>query len=255
MNWMKRFLTAFLITIIVGLNAYATNYVSFRGGFYFQYPDDWVQVPYLTADMFLARRVSSLNDLKYEAVFAPKSSNPFFATDYLIVVLDSVEWMYPYIIDSVVEEMEKSFKENQEFYQIEELPSNMRSGKPEYNKEAGTITVVNEILSGDKVTMRNLTVKKIYDKGVVNFYFYGPDSIFDKSRQVFDSIVNSFSLENVEAAIPKGDVQAADQEENGFDKRTMLIPVGAALIILLVLLIRLKKASKNKKSLEENQDN
>ena len=254
MNLTKKFSAALVVTVILGTNVFAANYVSFRGGFYFQYPDEWVQVPYLTADMFLAQRVSSVNDLRYEAVFAPKSSNPFFATDYLIVVLDSVEWMFPYMIDSVIEEMQKSFKENQEFYQIEELPSNMRSGKPEYDKASQTISVVNEILSGDKVTMRNLTAKKIYDKGVVNFYFYSPDSLFEKSRQVFDGIVNSFSLENVEAAIPKEVGQLSGQKEESINKRSMLVPIGAAVIILLVLLIRLKKAAK-KKSLEEGQEN
>lgn len=254
MNLTKKFSAALVLTVILGTNVFAANYVSFRGGFYFQYPDEWVQVPYLTADMFLAQRVSSVNDLRYEAVFAPKSSNPFFATDYLIVVLDSVEWMFPYMIDSVIEEMQKSFKENQEFYQIEELPSNMRSGKPEYDKASQTISVVNEILSGDKVTMRNLTAKKIYDKGVVNFYFYSPDSLFEKSRQVFDGIVNSFSLENIEAAIPKEEGQVSGQTKESIDQRTMWIPIGAAVIILLVLLIRLKKAPK-KKSLEEVQEN
>ena len=238
--------------IIMGVNANAANYVCFRGGFYIQYPDDWLQVPYLTADMFLSRAAADQSAFNYEAVFAPKSSSPFFASDYLILALDSVEWFYDYQIDSVVDEMNKSFGENIEFFRIEELPSDFRSNQPVYDKNKKVISVVNDILSGDKVVRKNLTVKKFYDKGVANFYFYSPDSLFERSRAVFDGIVNSFSTENIQRAIPKEEGKIGDGKSDSLDKRNMLIPGGVGFIILVILLIRLRKAAKAKKQMENS---
>jgi len=250
----KKMVLLFLLatTIMMAGSVYAATYVCFRGSFYIQYPDDWLQVPYLTADMFLSRTATDQSALNYEAVFAPKTSSPFFATDYLILTLDSMEWLYDYQIDSVVEEMNKSFGENIEFFRIEELPSDFRSNQPVYDKNKKVISVVNDILSGDKVVRKNLTVKKFYDKGVANFYFYSPDSLFERSRSVFDGIVSSFSTENIQQAIPKEEGKVGDGKSDSLDKRKMLIPGGVGFIILVILLIRLRKAAKAKKQMENS---
>src|SRR5574341_1927071 len=147
----NKILMTLILALVLETGVNAANYVSYRGGFYIQYPDDWVQVPYLTADMFLARTAPDPTTLNYEAIFAPKSSEPFFATDYLILTLDSVEWMFPYMVDSVVDEMNKSFMENLEYYRIEELPSDLRTGRPVFDQNKKMISVVNDILAGDKI--------------------------------------------------------------------------------------------------------
>jgi len=90
-------------------------------------------------------------------------------------------------------------------------------------------------------------VKKFYDKGVANFYFYSPDSLYEQSQLVFEAIANSFSAENVEAAIPIEEGKIGNGGSNSFDKRNMLIPGGVAFIILIILLIRLKKGARAKR--------
>ncbi|MGH8014559.1 MAG: hypothetical protein ACREBV_00010 [Candidatus Zixiibacteriota bacterium] len=224
-----------------------STYESFKGGFYFIYPEDWVQIPYLTADLFLSRASGDPSSLDYEAVFAPKASSPFFQSDYLILTVDTVEWLYEYKIDSIVDEMEKSFGEDVKYFPAWDQPTDLKSYAPAYDKANRIISVVNNIVSGDRILKRNLTVKKFYDKGIANFYFYSPDTLFEKSRSTFVSMVNSFSTENVSEATPKESGKVIDTiARDELDFRKMLIPIGAAIIILFILLARIKKARKVK---------
>jgi len=249
MKIVNLFIRACLTSIVLLLagNVYGGTYVSFKGGYYFNYPDEWEQVPYLTADMFFRRTEIGAEALDYEAVFAPKTSSPFFQTEYLIITTDSLEWLYDYQIDSVVEDMERSFGEDITFRPSWDAPTDLKSNSPVYDKENRIITVVNDIYSANKIAKRNLMVKKFYDKGIANFYFYAPDSLFAERRPVFVSIVNSFSTENVSEAVPEeeGKVSSAAQKEE-LNYRNMLIPIGAAILIALILVIRLKRAKRLK---------
>ncbi len=238
-----------ILTALISGNAAASTYVSFKGKFYIEYPDDWLQVPYLTADVFLKKSGSDPSSLNYDAVFAPKSSSPFFANDYLMLTVDTLEWLYDFQIDSVVDEMSKTFGKEVQYFPSWDKPANLQSNTPVYDKKNKIITVINDIVAGGKVVKKNLMVKKFHDKGIANFYFYAPDSTFEKSKTIFQGIVNSFSTENVSQAIPKeaGKVSdPADRDKLNF--RQMLIPIGAAFIILLILLARLRKAKKRKQS-------
>jgi hypothetical protein len=228
--------------------AVAKTFVSFKGGFYFDYPEDWDQVPYLTADLFLSRSAQDQAALNYEAVFAPKSSSPFFATDYLILAVDTVEWLYDYQIDSVVEEMEKTFGEDMKYFPSWDQPTDLKSNSPVYDKSNRILTVTSDIVSGDRIVKKNLMVKKFYDKGIANFYFYSPDTLFEKSKVVFQEMVNSFSVENVAQAVPKEEGKVGGGESDELSFRKMLVPIGAALIILIVLLVRLRKSKRIKPS-------
>ncbi len=249
MKSIKRFVVGgfLILTLLISSNAAADTYVSFKGKFYIQYPEDWVQVPYLTADMFLSRSGSDPTALNYEAVFAPKSSSPFFAADYLILTVDTAEWLYDYQIDSVVDEMTKTFGKDMEYFPSWDQPTDLKSNTPVYDKSNKILTVISDVVAGDRIVKKNLMVKKFHDKGVANFYFYAPDSTFEQSKKVFQGIVNSFSTENVSQAVPKevGKV-SGDSNTNKISFRQMLIPIGAALLILIVLLIRLRKARAGK---------
>lgn len=237
------FLGLALFTFLISGNISADTYVSFKGKFYIQYPEDWLQVPYLTADMFLSRTGSDPTALNYEAVFAPKSSSPFFATDYLILTVDTLEWLYDYQIDSVVDEMTKTFGKDMEYFPSWDQPTDLKSNTPVYDKNNKILTVMSDVVAGDRIVKKNLMVKKFHDKGVANFYFYSPDSTFEQSKKDFQEIVNSFSTENVSQAVPREEGKiSGDAKSNEISFRQMLIPIGAALLVLIILLIRLKKA-------------
>lgn len=238
-----------VLTFLISGNATADTYVSFKGKFYIQYPEDWLQVPYLTADMFFSRKGSDPSALNYEAVFAPQSSSPFFATDYLILTVDTLEWLYDYQIDSVVDEMIKTFGKDMKYFPSWDQPTDLKSNTPVYDKNNKILTVINDVAAGDRIVKKNLMVKKFHDKGIANFYFYSPDSTFEQSKKVFQGIVNSFSTENVNQAVPKEEGKVSETtDKDRLNFRQMMIPIGAAFIILMILLARLRKAKTRKQS-------
>ncbi len=238
-----------VLTLLNSSDASTDTYVSFKGKFYIQYPEDWLQVPYLTADMFFSRSGTEPSALNYEAVFAPKSSSPFFATDYFILTVDTLEWLYDYQIDSVVDEMIKTFGKDMEYFPSWDHPTDLKSNTPVYDKNNKILTVINDVVAGDRIVKKNMMVKKFHDKGVANFYFYAPDSTFEKSKTIFQGIVNSFSTENVNQAVPKEEGQVSDPtDKDKLNFRQMLIPIGAAFIILLILLARIRKSKTKKQS-------
>ncbi len=238
-----------ILSVLSSGKAAAGTYVSFKGKFYIEYPEDWIQVPYLTADVFLKKSGSDPSSLNYDAVFAPKTSSPFFANDYLMLTVDTLEWLYDFQIDSIVDEMSKTFGKDMQYFPSWDQPTDLQSNSPIYDKKNKIITVINDIVSGDKVVKKNLMVKKFHNKGIANFYFYSPDSTFEKSKLVFQGMVNSFGTENVAQAIPKESGKVSGTEKDKLNFRQMLIPIGSALIILMILLARLRKA-KNKKQTE-----
>jgi len=236
-----------ILFALAGTQVQANNYVSFKGGFYITYPDDWLQVNYLTADMFLSRAGTDKSVLNYEAVFAPKTSSPFFQTDYLVLTVDSMEWLYDYQIDSVLEEMNKSFGEDIKYFPAWDSPTNLKSNEPVYDKKNRVFSVINEVISGDRLVKKNLLIKKFYDKGIANFYFYSPDSMFETSKNVFFGIVNSLKTENVQQALPKESSKVASTEPDKSKSYTNFwLPGGAGFIIIIILIIRLKKARRKK---------
>jgi hypothetical protein len=128
-------------------------------------------------------------------------------------------------------------------------PTDLKSNTPVYDKNNKILTVINDVVAGDKIVKKNLMVKKFHEKGIANFYFYAPDSTFEQSQKVFQGIVNSFSTENVNQAVPKEAGKVSDtNDKDKLDYRKMLIPIGAALMILIILLIRMRKSKTKKQS-------
>ena len=84
-----------ILLIVLGLFApvLAGTYESLNGKFHIDYPDDWGQIDYNTVDLFLRRAGANQAMYGYEAVFAPKASNPFFAGSYLMLTIEKRDSM------------------------------------------------------------------------------------------------------------------------------------------------------------------
>ena len=246
---MKTIIIALLLVALVSVgNNKAETYVSFNGGFYIQYPDDWTQVSYLTADVFLSRSSKDKSILNYEAVFAPKTSSPFFANDYLILTIETMDWLYEYREDSIVEEMKQGFGEGIEYFPSWDKPGDVKTNQPVYDQEHRILSVVNDIVEGDKVVKKNMLVRRFYDKGVANFYFYSLDSVFEQSQTKFREIVKSFGTENVQQQLPQEKVKVASDvgSDRTIDIKTMLIAIGLAVVIVGAILFHMRAAAKRK---------
>lgn len=208
-----------------------STYVSLRGGFYFDYPDDWAQVDYLTVDYYLRALGADSSAFDYDAVFAAKKpGGRFHDHEYMILTVEPVGTLTRRQRDSIVAEL--------------------ADVNPQWNKQTNVVTVVNDDPASPKTTMLTM---KFYDKGLAQFYFFAPDSTFGAYRPVFDEMVASFSTENVSAMLPKEEVKLADpdriatgdeeaSEDESGESNLIWYATLAVIIILMIVIMRKKRA-------------
>lgn len=220
------------------------TYVSLKGDFYIAYPDDWAQVDYWLVDAYLLRNKMDTAVLDYEAAFAFKDAPHFFSGDYLILTVDTVGELKDWQIDSVLIELVRSFGRRVRHSPTADYLANLEPNLPNYDTLTKTVTILNEVAE-QQVLKKSLLMMKFYERGVATFYFYSPDSLFETSKYLFEQIVASLSTENVEDALPKEQLKVADledpegvhEDENKKSKKIYLY-IGAALVLLIVVLIR-----------------
>jgi len=234
-----------LIIIVAASSAAETQtYVSLKGGFYITYPDDWAQVDYWLVDAYLLRNKMDTAVLDYEAAFAFKDAPHFFSGDYLILTVDTVGELKDWQIDSVLIELVRSFGRKVRHSPTADYLANLEPNLPNYDTLTKTVTILNEVTE-QQVLKKSLLMMKFYERGVATFYFYSPDSLFETSKYLFEQIVASLSTENVEDVLPKEQLKVADledpegvhEDENKKSKKIYLY-IGAALVLLIVVLIR-----------------
>jgi hypothetical protein len=242
----KTIIWLLLLTIVaVASGAGETQtYVSLKGDFYIEYPDDWAQVDYWLVDAYLLRDKMDTAVLDYEAAFAFKDAPHFFSGDYLILTVDTVGELKDWQIDSVLIELVRSFGRRVRHSPTADYLANPEPNLSNYDTLTKTVTILNEVAE-QQILKKSLLMMKFYEQGVATFYFYSPDSLFETSKYLFEQIVASLSTENVEDALPKEQLKVADledpegvhEDENKKSKKIYLY-VGAALVLLIVVLIR-----------------
>ena len=243
----KTIIWLLLLTIVVASSGAAETqtYVSLKGGFYIEYPDDWAQVDYWLVDAYLLRNKMDTAVLDYEAAFAFKDAPHFFSSDYLILTVDTVGELKEWQIDSVLIELVRSFGRRVRHSPTADYLANPEPNLPNYDTLTKTVTILNEVAERQQVLKKNLLMIKFYERGIATFYFYSPDSLFETSKSLFEQIVTSFSTENVEDALPKEQLKVADledaegvNEDDNKKSKKIYLYIGAALVLLIVILIR-----------------
>lgn len=233
-------IVALIVMICVSAGS-ARNYVSLNGGFYISYPDDWIQIDYNTVDVYLTINDAGNPIFDYEAVFAPGDSRPFISGRYLILTIDTVGELDNVEIDSVLAEMELTFGKGIKYYPVGDMQSDLKSRAPEYDSDLKIVSVVSDIVLRGEIQKKLLMMTKFYNKGIALFYFYSPDSLFERSRSRFEEIVLSFSTEDITSAFPAEKVSLADidvAETSGNEKEgSSLLPFGVPFIALIVVLV------------------
>jgi hypothetical protein len=243
------FCAALVVVALTHSTEPAQRYVSLNGGFYFSYPDEWAQVDYWLVDNYLMTTFqklqldSTLDSLfdstifNYEAVFAQKDVPYFYSGEYLILTVDTVGKLKDWQIDSVLIELVEDIGHIVEYHRFSDFLADPKLDVPVYDTLDGMAALLTEV-PGDGLK-KSLTVMKFYDKGVATFYFYTPDSLFDASKERFERVLASFSID-MEKALPKEKVKIADLEDVGKKKsstKTFLF-FGVALVLILIIIVR-----------------
>ena len=238
---------ALLLAAVLAASSAADTqtYVSLRGGFYITYPDDWAQVDYWLVDAHLRRNMTDEAILDYDAAFAMKDAPYFYSGDYLILTVDTLGELSDKQIDSVLNELSRSFGAEVSYDPVADFLTDLPSNTLGYDPETRTVTILNEITEQQQLLKKNLLMMKFYNRGIATFYFYSPDSLFETSKSLFEQIVASFSTENVEEALPKEHLKVADLEDaegvygdESKKSKKVYLYIGAALVLLIVVLIR-----------------
>jgi len=249
LNKKKSVLILAALLSVLATAVYANTYVSLKGQFYVNYPDDWEQIDFNTVDLFLTRSGADEEMYNYDAVLAPSASSPFFATDYLIITVEKTGELTQKQIDSVLADYASSFRKGIAFKETDDFLADLKSNAPTYDADKKVMTVLNDIYQGQDIIKRNLILVKFYEHGLASFYFYSPDSLFESSRKVFEDVFASFSTENLEAVMPREEVKVADIETDAEGRikegsGNTVLYLALAVVVCLVLVgvfIRLRK--------------
>jgi hypothetical protein len=237
-RWIQ--LTAILGTLIaLPLFGHAQQYfVSYRGEFSIQYPDDWKQVEYNVVDAYLAARQVDASAFRYEAVLASADADPFYTGAYVIVTVDTRGGaMSDSQIDSTLNTLARQFGKGIKYSPVGDLLTNVQSETPGYDRAEKMVSIPNRITDRGEAFKRNLVIMKFYDKGIASFYCYAPDSVFDQHVDDFRSIATSLETENYRDKAPREEVRVADVDTEGGGLGVifwLLIAIAGMLILVVV---------------------
>lgn len=236
---LTRSLLTFVAILCIYMSSQAGIYVSYKGHFTITYPDNWEQIDYNTADLYLSSINAGNSALDYEAVFAPIGASPyFFSGAYLILNVDTLDGLTETLEDSIVREFTGSFGKNAKYFPVGDFLSNLKANAPTYDTARKILTVLNDVVLRDEIT-KNLIVRRLCEQSIATFYFYAPDSLFEQSTEIFHSIVESFSTDNIESALPRETVTVSDlddnDEEHGNSGRRVALWVTLGVVLLAVI--------------------
>jgi len=227
------------------------SYVSLIGKFYILYPADWYQVPYVEIDRYLASKKAGRPLFDYDVVLAPKGSEPFYTGSYLFLTLDTVGLLSNKQIDSVVNEQNRIYGEQVRYVPVGDFMANLKSNEPSFDKKNQIISVYNTIVQNEDTLKSLLFMKKFYEHGVANFYFYSPVEHFEKNLPLFQEIVKSLNTEDITARLPREKLKVADidTDESPSVKKddnssNIAVFIGVGIVFIMVIVRQMRKRKK-----------
>ena len=245
-NFKKNIVITLCLLLIFSVVS-AKNYVSLSGRFYVDIPEEWEKVDFKIVDEYLQRNNVGLEGFYYDAVFAPKSNEPFYHGNYLIITYEIKNELNDDQIDSVLNEISRVFGNDVKYFPAADYLTNLSSNTPVYDKNQKVAYVINDVTQKSESFKKNLLFYKFYHRGIAKFYFYSPDSLFQESKHIFEKIISSFSDKNIEEALPKEDVKIADIDTPKEDdsSNSSWIAIFIALIVVIIAIARKKKKQKS----------
>jgi hypothetical protein len=238
------FAGAFAIFLLGVVAVSAKTFVSFNGKFHIVYPDNWEQIDFRSVDFYLTRSKPNPELLVYEAVMAPISDQKFFEGPYLLLTVDTSGEMTGPAKDSALAAIAREFSMKIDSSFSGDLFANLRPDTPLYDARTGLLAVETDIHEGRTLTKRNLLVIRLYERGLANFYFYAPDSLWKSAVPVFAQIARSFTPGTPQAEPAKESVKIADidtgEKTSSPSLTTWLIPP-SVIVILIALIVAVRK--------------
>ncbi len=244
---MKKLFVLFALILGYGLvtaSDLSNSYVSLNGNFYIQYPADWKQIPFADVDRYLASKKAGRPIYNYDAVFAPKNSDPYYSGSYFIMTVDTVGKLSDKQIDSVLNVLSSNFGKGIKYFPVSNFMADLKTDSPNYDKKTKTVSIYNKIVQDNTSIKNSLIMIKFYDFGIATFYCYALGDAFETDKELFSQIVASLSTEDVKSKLPKEQVKVADikttkksygDTENKSTLRSIAIFSGIFIVLYLLL--------------------
>ncbi len=241
------------LLVIAGAQATrAGQFVSLNGKFQITYPDNWEQLDYRIVDSALFGG----RPFAYEGAFAPKSSPLFLLGNYLVVTVDTVGPSTQHQIDSMLSSWGATLGAATKTYgPAEDFAAFWRPVEVSYWPVSRLASVYTETKPIQGQHTRNQLVVKFYDRGTVNFYFYGADTAWTTFQPIIESVVKSFTTENIQSSLSHDQVKVVDAEQlqsrsDGSSastgiSRSVIIYGSIAVLLILIFVIRVALRKKS----------
>ncbi|HVP06772.1 MAG TPA: hypothetical protein VMS71_02940, partial [Candidatus Acidoferrum sp.] len=198
-------------------------------------------------DYYLTKSQASPQTFQYEAVFAPIASAPFHSGPYVIVTIDSIGQQSDRQKDSLVKDLGISLSKAPVMESFDQSLADPKDGVPFFDRSvdiAGLFTTINQ--TGQPLR-KSILILKFFNRGIVNFYFFTPDSLYSSVQPIIKNMLTSFSTENLEAATPKESVKIASEDKiksgsgsasQGMSERSLWIIVALVFVLVVIAIIR-----------------
>lgn len=202
----KRFLriVVFALTVLLGLAAapaaVAENFVDWKGGFWFSMPDGWEKVDYKVVDRVLVTADTSREIFDYEGVFAPAGKKIFSSGGYFVVTYDSTGELTKRESDSILTTIGKTYSTDVFDAAVVEYMSDLVPGRPQVDLEKRTLSVLSEMAYRPEARTKMWLYLTLKNEGLLTFYFYSPDSLFERHKPLYDEVIASLSFEKLKEA-------------------------------------------------------
>jgi hypothetical protein len=229
----------------------AKTFISYNGQFHLSYPESWEQIDFRSVDFYLTQNNPNPSLLDYEAVFAPISTKPFYEEPYLLLTVDKIGESIGPVRDSVLASIAAGFSGHLDSVGSEQLLGRLVADQPLYVPDRQMIAVQTDIHEGRTVTKRNLLVVRFCQRGLVNFYFYAPDSLWTASLPTFFQIAQSFTPGTQPTDMPKETLKVADlsKEDSTSPGIGRYWPVPPGIIVILIAILAARRRRRRR---EEN---
>ncbi len=210
MNRLKKIIMLSLLGLIIcPFIVTAKTYINWNAGYYVTYPDDWYQVAYGTVDFFLNSQNVDPRTYTYDVVLAQSGDAAFFNVPYVFLHFQPVGELSDKEIDSVLNKLSKEYGNPRAAGSLKDTKRHFGMTRPVYDKSMKAVAIKSRITS--EVTDKYLLeIRKFFKNGVVILLGYAPKESFNEARQIYLSILHSFSDENLEAVAPKDSFKVVD---------------------------------------------
>lgn len=210
-------LTVLAALVLAQSSSAVQTFIDWRGGFYFQYPDNWYEIEYRQVNIFLGSQNVSRDEFDYDVALAAQGPGPFWETVYVFVSSFKMGKLNEAEIDSALKDISSQYGTDcrSGTWSTGEYP--LELGIPVYDKSIRTVAV-RDMFRGEGTAKMLLQMRVFHDEGAAVFSCYAPDSVYRDVEKDFFKLATSLTTGDLHEIAPKESTQVVDLSQREVQK-------------------------------------